>query len=208
MLTTIDIQVPQHLRRFDNQQFQSKYSPFVFPTTPRNFAGVGYLSDPSRQQISGSLQLRQITVSHAVLPCSDPYRVTVEPQASILVSIFDFGIHTGPIAENLRGFEMLPPPAPIAASKVVASFIGRVESLSGDSANVLLINDRTSERLESQCDTEVLRENGIAAGDEFRCEVVRYKGTTSTRLSRLPPKKLSKEQVARIGANFKDRWTF
>jgi hypothetical protein len=92
--------------------------------------------------------------------------------------------------------------------KVAASFIGRVESLTADSANVLLINDQTGEHLESRCDAEMLRENGIAAGDEFRCEVVRCKGTTATRFSRLPPKTLSKERVEQIRASFKDRWTF
>jgi hypothetical protein len=98
--------------------------------------------------------------------------------------------------------------APVAIPKVVASFIGRVESLSGDSANVLLVNDQTGERLESRCDAEVLQEKGIASGDEFRFEVVRSKGTTATRLSRIPPKRVSKERVEQIRASFKDRWKF
>ena len=107
--------------------------------------------------------------------------------------------------ESVRGFSKS---AYLAMPKVVASFMGIVESLTGDSASVLLISDQTGERLESHCDAEVLRENGIAAGDEFRCEVVRHKGTTVTRLSRLPPKILAKERVGQIRAEFKDRWTF
>ena len=98
--------------------------------------------------------------------------------------------------------------AVVASPKVVASFIGRVESLSGDSANVLLVNNQTGERLESRCDAEVLQEKGIASGDEFRFEIVRSKGTTSTRLSRIPPKRVSKERVEQIRASFKDRWKF
>ena len=93
-------------------------------------------------------------------------------------------------------------------AKTVASFVGRVEGLVGDSANVLLINEQTRERLESRCDAEVLRENGIGAGDEFRCEVVRSKGAIATRLSRLEPKRLTKQRVQQIRDSFKDRWQF
>jgi hypothetical protein len=92
--------------------------------------------------------------------------------------------------------------------KTVASFVGKVESLGEAVAIVTLVNEATKERLESQCDTEVLRENGIGAGDEFRCEVVRTGGETATRLMRLPPKPLSRERVAEIRASFKDRWDF
>jgi len=95
-----------------------------------------------------------------------------------------------------------------ATPKTVASFVGRVESLIGDSASVLLINEQTGERLESRCDADVLRESAIGAGDEFRCEVVRCKGTTAAHFSRLPPKTLSKERVEQIRASFKDRWKF
>jgi hypothetical protein len=83
-----------------------------------------------------------------------------------------------------------------------------VETLNGESANVVLMNEQTGERLESRCDVEVLRENGIGNGDEFRCEVLRSKGATSTRLSRVPPRPLSKERVEQIRARFKNRWHF
>lgn len=98
--------------------------------------------------------------------------------------------------------------AAVAAPKIVAAFVGHVETFIGDSANVVLINEQTGERLESRCDAEVLRENSIGAGDEFRCEVVRSKGATATRLSRMPPKTLSRERVQQIRASFKDRWQF
>ena len=92
--------------------------------------------------------------------------------------------------------------------EIVAAFVGHVETLIGDSASVVLINEQTGERMESRCDAEVLRENSIGAGDEFRCEVVRSKGATATRLSRMPPKPLTKERVQRLRADFKDRWQF
>jgi len=95
-----------------------------------------------------------------------------------------------------------------ATPKVIASFGGRVESSSGEFAIVLLINERTGERMESRCDAEVLLENRISVGDYFRFEITRHKGMTSTRFSKLPPKPLSKERLEQIRASFKDRWTF
>ncbi len=96
----------------------------------------------------------------------------------------------------------------IPAPKIVASFVGKVESLGDEVAIVTLVNAATGERLESQCDTEVLREKGINSGDEFRCEVVRSGGETMTRLVRLLPKPLSEERVAEIRASYSDRWDF
>jgi hypothetical protein len=95
-----------------------------------------------------------------------------------------------------------------APDKVVASFAGRVESMSGAAARVLLINERTGERMESHCDAEVLHDNGIAAGDEFRFEVMRRRGTTATRFSKLGPKPVPQEMLDEIRASFEDRWSF
>ena len=95
-----------------------------------------------------------------------------------------------------------------SSPKIVASFVGKVESLGEAVAIVTLVNEATGEQLESQCDTEVLREKGIGAGDEFRCEVVRGGGETATRLVRLSPRALSAERVAEIRASFEGRWDF
>lgn len=90
----------------------------------------------------------------------------------------------------------------------VASLLGRVESVGEAVSIVTLVDEETGERRDSQCDTEVLRENGIGSGDEFRFEVVGRGGATITRLVRLPPKALSRERVAEIRSSFKDRWDF
>jgi hypothetical protein len=92
--------------------------------------------------------------------------------------------------------------------KVVASFVGRVETVNADSACVTLRDEATGESLESKCDLEFLKENGIGAGDEFRCEVIRAAGTTSTRLSKLPHKAVPKQRVHEVLTLFRDRWNF
>jgi len=92
--------------------------------------------------------------------------------------------------------------------KIVACFLGKVESVHEDGAIVSLMNEATRERVESKCDSDVLRENGIRLGDEFRCEVVRVGGTALTKLSKLPPKTVPKEKVQELRAKFRDRWNF
>jgi hypothetical protein len=93
-------------------------------------------------------------------------------------------------------------------AKVVASLLGRVVFVGDETANVLLADEASGEKLESKCDVEVLRENGIGMGDEFRCEVVRARGTTTTRLIKLAPKPVTKERVQEVRAQFRNRWNF
>jgi len=147
------------------------------------------------------------------LPFSDPYRSWVEnqPQISVIVRFLTIrpnGQYVRSVEEIDVALKSQLALASVPTSRVVASFVGRVESLVGDSALVLLINQATGEQLDSRCDAVVLRENGIGDGDEFRFEVHRSKEVTSTRLFRLPPKTLSREQVDQIRAAFKNRWTF
>lgn len=97
---------------------------------------------------------------------------------------------------------------PAVNPKILASFIGVVEAMNEKSAKVLLVNEDTKERLDSGCDPEVLRENGIGPGDQFRCEIVRVRGTTTTSLTKLPAIRLSTNRIEEIRASHKDRWTF
>jgi hypothetical protein len=182
----------------------------VLQTTPStHHAGSAF--DVLRQQISGSLQTLGHSERPRRLPQADPYEPSLERQTLVFISFLasDFGMKQGHRLEQFeRALENSLTSAAVAAPKIVAAFVGRVETLIGDSANVILVNEQTGERLESRCDAEVLLENSIGAGDEFRCEVVRSKGATATRLSRMPPKTLSKERVQQIRASFKDRWQF
>lgn len=183
-------------------------------TSPQTTPSAQHASsafDVLRQQISGSLQAMGPSVSPRRLPHTDPYKPSSERQTVVCISLLasDSGLEQGHRLEQfLRALESVLTSAVVAAPKIVAAFVGHVESLIGDSANVILVNEQTGERLESRCDADVLRENSIGAGDEFRCEIVRFKGTTATRLSRMPPKTLSTERVQQIRASFKDRWQF
>lgn len=181
------------------------------PQTPPSAQHAGSAFDVLRQQISGSLQAMGPSMSPRRLPQSDPYTPSSERQTVVRISSLasDFAMEQGHrLGQFPRALESVLSSAASAAPKIVAAFVGHVESLIGDSANVVLVNEQTGERLESRCDADVLRENSIGAGDEFRCEVVRSKGTTATRLSRMPPQALSKERVQQIRADFKDRWQF
>lgn len=111
-------------------------------------------------------------------------------------------------ALEAKGWEAFLVPQKVQDTKVAASFFGRVESVGEDSAAVIMKNETTGESLESRCDLEVLRENGLQQGDEFRCEVVRAKGTATTRITRLPPKEVTKEQVRQVRLEFEERWNF
>ena len=90
--------------------------------------------------------------------------------------------------------------------KTLASFVGRVESLHEDSASVSLLDQKTRERFEADCDAEVLRQNGISEGDEFTCEVIREGPATTVEFKRLPPKPVTIELLQQIEAEVKARW--
>jgi hypothetical protein len=94
----------------------------------------------------------------------------------------------------------------LRTSKIVASFLGRVESISEKHAIVLLVNEATGESQESQCDLEVLQENHLEPGDEFRMEVVRTGGKTMTQILPLPPKHVSREELEGFRREFEERW--
>jgi hypothetical protein len=89
-------------------------------------------------------------------------------------------------------------------SKIIAGFLGRVESFVEDEAIVSLFNQKTGDRLEAECEIETLRQNGIGEGDEFRCDVVQNDSGTSVRLYRLKPKQIDPERVAAIWEEVKD----
>lgn len=172
---------------------------------------AGSAFDVLRQQISGSLQGMAFSHSPRTLPPSDPYKPSHGAQAFLNEGVLALCVersqgHRMKLFEETGRYDLVETAA--ATEKVVAEFVGRVESLIGDSASVILINKHTGERMESRCDAEVLQESGIGVGDEFRCAVVRSRWATSARLTRLLPKTLSKEQVREIRASFKDRWQF
>jgi hypothetical protein len=174
--------------------FERMLTPFDLPTTA---------------QISGSLQSFMVGAGPTKLHLQiDPYRGPREPQVQDQMNTAALKLWL--VASIVRLSESAP--ALIVAtrtkSKVVASFVGRVEAEQTDSANVSLVDEATGERLESKCDLEFLRQNGIGTGDEFRCEVIRVGGTTSTQLSRLPPKAIPKERVQEVRKQFRDRWNF
>jgi hypothetical protein len=163
------------------------------------------------QQISGSLQDMGFPELSRDLPLPDPYQILPETNTWLFFPAGSFvtGVrHDHDFDKFAKTVESYLAQSANAVAKTLASFIGRVESFIGDQASVLLINEQTGERLESRCDTEILRDNGIGVGDEFRCEVIRSKGATITRLSRIPPKPLSKERVEQIRVGFEGRWKF
>jgi hypothetical protein len=100
------------------------------------------------------------------------------------------------------------PKSPEVETKVAASFVGKVESLSGATAIVVLYDEQTGEQIESQCDEEVLRENGIAESDWFRCKVIRHKGGATACFEKLATKPPSKEKVDRCYKDYIERWSF
>lgn len=190
-------------------QRDSAMNPLSFTLLPVD--RFGSILDFSQRQISDSLQRLRSWESDAGIPADDPYRSSPESQAPNLSAVIHFRINTQPACcEHAFGreIEVNATNAFLATHKTLASFIGRVECISIDTAHVLLTNEKTGECLESQCDPEMLHENGIGAGDEFRCEILRHKGTTATRFFRLPPKKLSKERVEQIRGSFSERWQF
>ena len=172
----------------DLQEFQRPRwmpdSPQVYTSPPRaslqttpSAQRAGSPLDVLTQQISGSLQTMGRPVPPKRLPHTDPYKPSSERQTVVGISLLasDFGMEQGHRLEHFqRALESVLTSAPVAAPKIVATFVGHVESLIGDSANVILVNDQTGERLESRCDAEVLKENSIGAGDEFRCEIVLF----------------------------------
>ena len=206
MQTATDLQELRASRSFSNELAQLSPQSRTASDLPA-VGDVGSSFDLLRHQISGSLQQLRLAALPSGLPSSDPYRASSEHQAPLLIVEFGFQ-HVYRLEDFTRALDGFPTSSVATMPKTVASFVGRVESLAGDSANVFLMSEQTGERLESRCDSEVLRESGIGAGDDFRCEVIRFKGTTTTRFSRLAPKRLSKERVEQIRASFKDRWTF
>jgi hypothetical protein len=117
-------------------------------------------------------------------------------------------LHHGTAFNLHNDFDQETPFEATILGKVVASFLGRVESVGPTSGVVSLVNEGNGESLEAECDLEVLNENGLRRGDEFRCEVWRKAGSTTTRIVRLPPKPVSKERIKEVRGMFKERWNF
>ncbi len=203
---------------------RTRFSPFLamrtifeeeFGRTNQSFAPEysARTRDPAgwwKQQVSGSLQDRFCApvVSPVLLP-ADPYRRRNEPQtqAYIIVAEVHSQLSLASAAPNLD-FAANWMAGVLANAKPVASFLGRVDSVGEENARVHLISEATGERLESQCDLDVLREKGIGMGDEFRCDIVRISGMTATRLVKLAPRPVSKERVQEVRTQFNDRWNF
>jgi hypothetical protein len=80
-------------------------------------------------------------------------------------------------------------------------FIGRVHSISPESARVTLTNIDTGEALETAIGSELLHETGIGIDDEFDIE-------TSGFVTRLQPKDVAVEFITRMRRRFRDRWDF
>lgn len=186
-----------------------------FGRTNQNFAPEysGRARDSAdwwKQQVSGSLQNRSCAhVAPAVFLPADPYRRRNEPQTKAYMIVAD--IHSQPsLASAVPNLDFAADwmAGALANAKPVASFLGRVDSVGEGNARVHLVSKATGERLESQCDLDVLREKGIGMGDEFRCDIVRVSGMTATRLVKLPPKPVSKDRVQEVRTQFKDRWNF
>ncbi len=165
-------------------------------------------------QVSGSLQ--RLTGRRTPVPAliPDPYRSGVLTQARSTDKSVGFDRITV-VRDEMRmelscvgNDQALPRLSAGQKRRTIASFLGRVEACGETWATVLLVNEESEERLESRCDSEVLRAAGIAAGEEFRCEVVRDGATTSTRLVKLPPRVLSRARIDEIRNAFEDRWDF
>jgi hypothetical protein len=73
-----------------------------------------------------------------------------------------------------------------------------------DRAIVSLVNDVNGDRIEAECTVQTLERNGIHKGDEFRCDVFERDNTASVRLSKLPPKSVSPEQIRALLKDVKD----
>lgn len=86
----------------------------------------------------------------------------------------------------------------------LASLLGRVESFAEGEVIVSLLNEKTGDRLEAECDPESLRTAGVSEGDEFRCEVVRTTGGVTVRFVRLEPKHVSEDRIAEIQKGLED----
>jgi hypothetical protein len=173
----------------------------------------GTARDPAdwwKQQVSGSLQ--DPFCAHVVSPAlfaADPYRRQSQPQTQayfVLAEIRSQPSLSSPSHKLDSSAEWIE--ETLANAKPVASFLGTVDFVGERNARVHLISETTGERLESHCDLEVLSENGIGRGDEFRCDIVRIGRMTATRLRKLAPRPVSKERVQEVRAQFKDRWNF
>jgi hypothetical protein len=187
----------------------------IFEAMNRDFAPEcsGTMRDPAdwrKQQVSVSLQDRFCApvVSPVRLP-SDPYRRQNETQTRAYID-FDENRSQPSLSSpsHKLDFAVEWMAEMSVNAKPVASFLGTVDFVGERNARVHLISEATGERLESHCDLEILSENGIGRGDEFRCDIVRIGGMTATRLRRLAPRPVSKERVQEVRAQFTNRWNF
>jgi hypothetical protein len=172
--------------------------------------GIGFGLVKELVQISGSLQVLDVAPTTFFSP-ADPYRPVPEPRwryAQVHGDLNAANIVVGVDTTNLDRIFAAVITRLRKDGKTIASFVGRVESVLNDIAKVLLINEATKEQLDSQCDLEVLSNNGIGEGDEFRCEVIRLRGTTTLQLHKLPRKSVPKLRVDEIRAKHRDQWNF
>jgi hypothetical protein len=124
----------------------------------------------------------------------DPFQPTGLPQRFLLRNLFP--ANNGITVEFRR------------RAQVIASFLGRLTSLSGPTAYVTMRDQQSGDEIESTCDSTLLRTNGISMGDEFRCEVLRIGGRITTRFSKLSARRISRRRVEDVRRNFEARWTF
>lgn len=84
------------------------------------------------------------------------------------------------------------------------TFIGRVESTENQTATILLFHQPSGQTMTTTVASPELLKAGVRLGDEFSCQG----HMILTNVHRLEPRPISKERVAEIRAQFKDRWNF
>lgn len=82
--------------------------------------------------------------------------------------------------------------------KVVKLFLGRVETVRGEIAHVVLTDQKTRERLVGECEAALLARNSIAEGDEFECRVVQTSDGTKVVFNALRPKHVPPSRLDEI----------
>lgn len=82
--------------------------------------------------------------------------------------------------------------------KKLASFIGRITAVEGETAFVTVLNEETKERFEADCDLSFLRANGIDEHMEFLCTLIHNGWRTVVEFCPLPPRVLSAQEIRQV----------
>ena len=90
--------------------------------------------------------------------------------------------------------------------KILTVLVGRVEAICDETAVVSLLEEKTKERLEAHCDSDLLTKNGLGEGDEFKCQVIRRSGKTSVEFERLLPRHVPETVMREIRNRVSEVW--